>query len=135
MDGLELIEVSLKDLLNENPMFRIDSKFVNKKTIEVLNAVKRREFFYLKPSCIVNGPFGSALTSEAHLTGGGIPLIRSLNINDGFYVDQSNMVYISKKDSDMLQHSRLDVDDIVLSRVGSIGFFARIDSRLGILQY
>lgn len=131
MDGLECCEIKRSRLGDENPNYRIDSNFFDKQVLRALAMVRNRKHYYLKPQNIVNGPFGSTITSEAHLEKGFIPLIRSININRGFFIDNKDLVYISKEDNDVIQHSQLMKDDIVLSRVGSIGYFARVDAGIG----
>lgn len=128
MDGLEAVEVTFSTLRDDNPNLRIDSGFFSKKVLRTLHKVKGRDHFYLERESIVNGPFGSTITSGSHLEQGYIALVRSLNINRGFFINDSDLVYISKEDNDLIEHSQLFKDDIVLSRVGSIGFFARVDS-------
>lgn len=131
MDGLECSEVSLSELKIENPNFRIDSDFFNKEVLRILSMIKNHAHYYLKPKNIVNGPFGSTLTIDSHLKNGYIPLVRSININQGFFINHNNLVFISEKDNNVIKHSQLNKDDIVLSRVGSIGFFARVDADMG----
>lgn len=132
MDGLDASEILISKLKDENPFFRIDSDFFGKLVIKALDSVKKHDCIYFTPKDIVNGPFGSTITSESHRKIGFMPLVRSLNINSGFFISKTNLVYISKEDNDIIKHSQLNKDDIVLSRVGSIGFFARIDADLGV---
>ncbi|MCI9085255.1 MAG: hypothetical protein HFE51_02395 [Clostridia bacterium] len=131
MDGLECCEIKCLRLKDENPNFRIDSDFFGKQVLGALTKVKSLNHYYLKPRNIVNGPFGSTIKTNSHLKKGYIPLIRSININSGFYINNNDLVYISKEDNNLIKHSQLNKDDIVLSRVGSIGYFARVDARVG----
>ncbi|MCL2405079.1 MAG: restriction endonuclease subunit S [Defluviitaleaceae bacterium] len=76
---------------------------------------------------VVSGPFGSSLKSSAYLTSGGVPFVRIENIRGGFYIDDTNMVYISTYDNSRLANSQLYEDDLILSKVGhTIGYFARV---------
>ena len=131
MDGLDASEISISKVREENPYFRIDSSFFGKRVIKALNLVKRHNYIYFSPKSVVNGPFGSTITSDLHRNNGFMPLVRSLNINSGFFINKTNLIYISEEDNNMIKHSQLGKDDIVLSRVGSIGFFARVDADLG----
>ena len=130
MDGQNIVEISFLNLQNENPTFRIDSSFFDKKVLWSLSKIQRCDHFYIKRENVVNGPFGSTITTDSHLENGFIPLVRSININQGFYINDNDLVYISEEDNDTIKHSQLNTDDIVLSRVGSIGFFARVDAEM-----
>lgn len=132
MDGLDVSEISISKVREENPYFRIDSNFFGKRIIKALSLVKEHNCIYFSPKSVVNGPFGSTITSDLHRDNGFMPLVRSLNINSGFFINKTNLIYISKEDNEKIKHSQLSKDDIVLSRVGSIGFFARIDDDLGV---
>ena len=93
--------------------------------------IKGHLHFYLKSSEIVSGPFGSTLKSGSYLSKG-IPFIRIENIRGGFNINTSNMVYISEQDNNIIANSQLNIDDIILSKVGnSIGYFARVDENIG----
>lgn len=128
MDGLDATEIMLSELKKDNLSFRIDSDFFGKQVLSSLKTVETHKCFYLNPKNIVNGPFGSTITSDAHAEKGYMPLVRSININSGFFISKKDLVYISKEDNEIIKHSQLVKDDIVLSRVGSIGFFARVDT-------
>lgn len=128
MDGLDATEVMLSELKKDNYAFRIDSNFFGKQVLSSLKAIEAHKCFYLHAKNIVNGPFGSTITSDAHTEKGYMPLVRSININSGFFISKKELVYISKEDNEIIKHSQLVKDDIVLSRVGSIGFFARVDA-------
>lgn len=130
MDGQNIVEISFSNLRNENPTFRIDSNFFDKKVLWSLSKIRNHNHFYIKRENVVNGPFGSTITTDSHLENGFIPLVRSININQGFYINENDLVYISEKDNNAIKHSQLNTDDIVISRVGSIGFFARVDARM-----
>jgi restriction endonuclease S subunit len=51
-----------------------------------------------------------------------------VNIKGGFYIDDTELIYISELDHRRLSNSALKVNDLILSKVGnSIGYFARVD--------
>lgn len=130
MDGQNIVEINFSSLKYENPTFRIDSNFFDKKVLLSLSKIQNHNHFYIKRENVVNGPFGSTITTDSHLEYGFIPLVRSININQGFYINDNDLVYISEKDNEVIKHSQLSTDDIILSRVGSIGFFARVDAKM-----
>jgi restriction endonuclease S subunit len=79
---------------------------------------------------VVSGPFGSSLTSDVYLKEG-IPFIRISDLKD-FIIDESQLIYISKSDHDRLSSSRMNVGDLVLSKVGnSIGLVSIIPDHVG----
>ena len=115
----------------DNLFFRYDAEFFNKTALHTDKKIKERSHYFLKYSEIVSGPFGSALKSESYLQTG-VPFIRIENIRGGFNINTSNMVYISEQDNNKIGNSQLNVDDIILSKVGnSIGYFARVDENIG----
>lgn len=129
-DGHNIVEINYINLQNENPTFRLDSNFFDKNVLWSMSKIQVQEHFYIKRENVVNGPFGSTITTDSHLENGFIPLVRSININQGFYINDNDLVYISEEDNDTIKHSQLTTDDIVISRVGSIGFFARVDTKM-----
>lgn len=132
MDGLECSEIMLSHIPEWNPIFRIDAEFFNKKSINIDAYIRKMEYIHLHQDEVVSGPFGSTLKSESYLTSGYMPFVRIENIRGGFNVNTNNIVYISESDNARIKNSELQLNDIVLSKVGnSIGYFARVDEQLG----
>lgn len=131
MEGLEISEIDYKHIDVDNDIFRLDSEFFNKESIAIDRQIKQINHIYLDNKRIVSGPFGSALKSESYLSEG-VPFVRVENIKGGFYIDDSEIIYISEDNNNRLKNSQLFLDDLVLSKVGNtIGFFARVDERIG----
>lgn len=131
MEGLEISEINYKHIDDDNDIFRLDSEFFNKESIAIDRQIKQINHIYLDNKRIVSGPFGSALKSESYLSEG-VPFVRVENIKGGFYIDDSEIIYISEDNNNRLKNSQLFLDDLVLSKVGNtIGFFARVDERIG----
>jgi len=78
---------------------------------------------------IMSGPFGSTLHSSAYIAQG-IPFIRVKNVKRGG-IDTSELVYISREDHNRLKNTQLKPNDIVLSKIGTIGNAAIIPESLG----
>lgn len=115
-----------------NPIFRIDAEFFNKKSINIDAYIRNMKYIHLHQDEVVSGPFGSTLKSESYLTSGYMPFVRIENIRGGFNVNTNNIVYISESNNARIKNSELQLNDIVLSKVGnSIGYFARVDEQLG----
>jgi type I restriction enzyme S subunit len=69
---------------------------------------------------IVDGPFGSSIKSEDYRESG-VPLIRIANITkDGYFLAQ-NLLYVSKSKFESLKRSSVRANDLLVSRVGTIG--------------
>lgn len=115
----------------ENYSLRIDSEFFKKIALKIEEKIKNRKFFYLDRKRIVSGPFGSTLKSSAYLQQGDVAFVRIENINSNFFINIDNLVYISKSDNSRIINSQLQQDDIVVSKVGSIGRFASVDEDIG----
>ena len=133
MDGLNCNEIKYSKLFYDNFIFRLDSEFFGKDAILTDRKINQSPCFYLKPSEVVSGPFGSSLKSDAYMSTGDIPFVRIENIRGGFDINMDNIVYISNSDNNRIRNSQLQTDDIILSKVGnSIGFFARIDDSISV---
>ena len=128
MDGLECNELTFDEIMFDNQTKRIDSKFYLKEVIKIKNEIKSRQHFFINPKNVVSGPFGSTMKSDAYLEVGDISFVRIENISNGFDIDSKNLVFISNENNNIIKNSQLFVDDIVLSKVGKIGCFARVDN-------
>ncbi len=130
MDGLECIEIKIKDVLSNNISFRYDAEFFNKYALAIDRHLRQKDHFFLHLEEIVSGPFGSTLKSDDYLSNG-VPFIRIENIRGGFNISTDNMVYISELNHKKIFNSALRIGDIVLSKVGnSIGYYARVNEHI-----
>ncbi len=126
MDGLECSEMMLSSLSG-----RLDAEYYSKTAESIEQFIMRKEHIFLKKKDVVSGPFGSTLKSSAYMTDGDIAFVRIENIRGGFHISRDSLVYISNGDNTRLANSQLYTDDLILSKVGSVGLFARVDSELG----
>ncbi len=78
-------------------------------------------------SVVQTGPFGAQLHASDYLDEG-IPLILIRNVRD-LKIDETDIPRISEEDAERLFMYRLNVGDIVFSRVGSIGRIALCTER------
>ena len=69
---------------------------------------------------IVDGPFGSSIKQSDYLKSG-VPLIRIKNITKDGQFNGCNFPYISYEKYQQLKRSALKENDILISRVGTIG--------------
>ncbi|MCG7847569.1 MAG: restriction endonuclease subunit S [ANME-2 cluster archaeon] len=78
-------------------------------------------------SVVQTGPFGAQLHASDYLDDG-VPLILIRNVRD-LKIDETDIPRISKEDAERLSMYRLNIGDIVFSRVGSIGRIALCTER------
>lgn len=131
MDGLNCNEILYSEVFPNNKIFRFDSEFFSREIMSIDHKMNNMPCFYLKPTEVVSGPFGSSLKSESYLEHGDVPFVRIENIRGGFDINTDNIIYISNSDNERIKNSELKTNDIVLSKVGnSIGFFARVDESI-----
>lgn len=130
LEGLEISEIKLSDIMSDNKSLRIDSTYFIKNSVLMDKKLKNLSHFFLKNKEIVSGPFGSTLKSHSYLTKG-VPFVRIQNIKGGFEIQCTDIIYISETDNQLLKNSQLIIDDLVLSKVGNtIGYYARVDEEL-----
>ena len=107
---------------------RLDAEYYQPEYLELIQKLKLFPggFKTLESDAkIVSGPFGSSLKSEAYLKKG-VPFLRISDLQQ-FFVDNTNLVYISEKDNDRLRQSQLLPHDLVISKVGNtIGIISAI---------
>ncbi|WP_231893482.1 restriction endonuclease subunit S domain-containing protein [Bathymodiolus septemdierum thioautotrophic gill symbiont] len=129
MDGLEIVELRLSEVLEGNDTQRIDSEFFNKKSLYFDKLLKTKKYFYLEN--VVSGPFGSTLKSHSYLDKG-VAFVRVENLKDKFIIKKDTLVYISDENNLLLKNSQLFLNDLVMSKVGNtIGLIARVDEEIG----
>ncbi len=126
--GLEVSEVMLSSVVASG---RLDAEYHSGKSIAIEQFIMQKPHIFLKANEVVSGPFGSTLKSSSYMTEGDIPFVRIENLRGGFNISRDNLVYISHADNSRLANSQLFTDDLILSKVGSIGFFSRVDDELG----
>lgn len=118
--------------LRNIPSFRLDAEYYHPKALLYEERINQACGMTLKQfGCeIVSGPFGSSLKSEAYLSAG-IPFVRISDLRD-WIIDDAELIYISKEDHARLLSSRLQVGDLVLSKVGNtIGVVSIITDEIG----
>jgi len=76
---------------------------------------------------VQTGPFGAQLHADDYVNEG-IPFILIRNVNHG-KINNTNIPFVSEEDAERLFMYRLKADDIVFSRVGSLGRAALVTNR------
>ena len=81
------------------------------------------------PYAIVDGPFGSNMKSSDYVASG-VPVLQGKNITNDLF-RWFDIRYLSNEKAIELKRSSVRVDDILLVKIGSIGYAAVIDSLAG----
>ncbi len=112
---------------------RLDAEYFKPEYLEIEEKLKFKQYSTLESVLgnknIFSGPFGSALKSDSYQKSG-IPFIRISDIQ-GIFIKKEGLVYISENESKRLNSTTLNIDDIVLSKIGSIGRLSLITDELG----
>ena len=114
---------------------RLDAEYYQPEYLEIISKIQsfNNGFRSLKEiGCqVVSGPFGSSLKSSAYLSEG-IPFIRITDLQN-YFINKSNLVYISKEDNERLKQSQLFPSDLILSKVGNtIGIVSTIPEEFNV---
>lgn len=91
------------------------------------NIVKVKRLVGHSKDVVQTGPFGAQLHAEDYVEQG-VPLILIRNVKNNF-IDDTNIPKVSHDDAVRLAMYRLNIGDVVFSRVGSIGRLALITER------
>ncbi len=100
--------------------YRLDAEYYQPEYLKLINEIKSFSggTQTLKESAVVvSGPFGSSLKSSAYVSSG-IPFLRISDLQN-FFLDKTELIYISKKDNDRLKQSQLSPFDLIMSKVGN----------------
>jgi len=129
MDGLEAVELNIKEALISNDKFRWDSDFFKKDYTAKLNLVINQPFRFLgKIAYITDGEHGTVETSE----NGYSKYYGARNVLGGI-LDDNSVEYISEEVHFRNRRSILKPNDILISCVGAnIGCAAIVPDDIGI---
>jgi len=115
LEGLEVTEILLSDLLNLNERFRIDAEFVKKEYLEITELLKS------KP-CKLLGDTDIQIMHPAEIkrdfVENGIWFFRTQNLRP-LKIENSNDVYISDEDAKRLKNNEIKYGDILMTRTGA----------------
>lgn len=123
--------VNLNELKNTTDSFRIDAEYLASNILYEEKLIKIKNGKKLKDLCqkIFSGPFGSSLKSSEYLNSG-IPFIRILNM-ENFFLKRDELFYISKENNTKLKSSEITKDDIIISKIGTIGVVSILTQDIG----
>jgi restriction endonuclease S subunit len=130
LEGLEVVEINLNDLLKENRTFRIDSEYFKKKYLKNLQNIKKSNSGYIKLNEAIVHMSGGATPLGAEYQTDGVPFLRVQNIMQNYF-NLNDVVYLSKKQDGEIKRSRLKEKDVLLTITGvSYGKSATITKKL-----
>ena len=123
--------VNYKTVKEESHSLRIDADFFRPDYLEILDEIqnKKHENLKSKDRRIFSGPFGSFLKSESYQESGH-PFIRISDIQD-VYIEKEGMVYLDDKEFERVKKYQLDINDIVFSKIGTVGRLSLVTDDLG----
>jgi restriction endonuclease S subunit len=116
LEGLDITELRLSDVLEDNEKFRIDSSYFSKEAVRIQKLVEQ-----LSCGCVSLGDASSRfvkgifdIKADTYCESG-IPFVRISNLRNGL-VDDSNIVYIKTEAHLLESKTALKSGDIVLSK-------------------
>ena len=119
LEGLEITEILLSEVLKENFTRRIDSEYFKKEYLKITEIIEKQQFDILSKIGKIKG--GKRLPLGENFSEEGVPYIRAQDIKNSF-VDYSNSPKISLQLHKILQRYQTRKNDVLITNVGnSIG--------------
>lgn len=121
LNGREVTELKLTEVLEENPIFRIESDYFQKRYLQNELTLKSKSWKFLKDSSESIKSFGAySLCNEVAYLERGIPFLRGQNILDGV-VSFDDCLYIDAEANKLLWKSEVKLNMVLLTMSGTIG--------------
>ena len=121
LNGLEVTEIKLSEMLLDNEEFRYDSDFFQKTYLQSYKRLKELNSDYLDNLSAEIKSFGAySLTNQVSYLESGVPFIRCVNIKNGA-IDFSNVLFINREAHKLLWKSEVKPGMVLLTMSGSIG--------------
>jgi restriction endonuclease S subunit len=119
LEGLEVSEILLSEVLRENLTQRIDSEYFKKEYLRVTEKIENQKFDILSEIGQIKG--GKRLPIGENFSEEGVPYIRAQDIKNSF-IDYFNSPKISMQLHKILQRYQTKKNDVLITNVGnSIG--------------
>lgn len=119
LEGLEVSEVPLQDVLHDNLSFRLDAEFFKKRyVVEELLYKKLNAKKLVSLTEKIDVGFVGSMVPEYQASG--IKLLQTKNI-DAYFINQEGMKFISDSFNKELNKSQIFFEDILIARSGSFG--------------
>jgi restriction endonuclease S subunit len=124
LEGLEVKEVMLKNVVKDNFEFRIDSDFFKKEMLSIIEFLRNKPHDRLKELVSDIKSFGAySLCNEINFVEKkerAIPFIRCLNIKNGV-VNFDDLLFIDKKSNNLLWKSEIKPQMVLVTMSGTVG--------------
>ncbi len=121
LEGLEVVELPLTEVLSDNRVFRFDAQYFAKTALQIESTLKGGVWCELIGASDRVDSFGAyALTNEFSYVEEGVPFLRCLNIRQGF-TDFSDVLFVSEKANTLLSKSEIQPGMVLLTMSGSVG--------------
>jgi type I restriction enzyme M protein len=121
LNGLEVTELKLSEVLQDNDVFRIDGDYFKKVYIANERTLKSLKWSYLQKASNSIKSFGAySLCNEIEYLDEGIPFLRGQNIKDGTVIF-SDCLFINEEANQLLWKSEVKPRMVLLTMSGSVG--------------
>lgn len=121
LEGLEITELRLSQVMNDNRVSRLDAQYFSKAGLAAVEKIQEGKWDDLLHLSSRVDSFGAyALTNKFAYVENGIPFLRCMNIRNGF-ADFSDIIYITSEANDLLFKSEVKPGMVLLTMSGSVG--------------
>jgi restriction endonuclease S subunit len=124
LEGLEVSEVMLSEVLKDNDEYRIDSDFFRKEILSIINFINNKPHIELCKLVKNIKSFGAySLCNYINFVEkneNSIPFVRCLNIKNGI-LNNNNLLYIDKDSNDILWKSEIKPLMVLVTMSGTVG--------------
>lgn len=118
---LEGLEITVMPLSQLEETFRMDGEYYRKYLISLEKALMSKEAQHLSDVCtLVSGPFGSEFIVDNYTEESAYRYVRGKDVKR-FFLEQGDNVYIPAQDFERMSGFCLEVNDVLLSVVGTLG--------------
>lgn len=122
LDGLECVEISKSEVLDNNECFRYDAEYFNKEATEYIKMIKSKDFEYIgeefEVSKLAGFEYTEYFTNKNMNSDENYIALTSKNIQKNF-LDLNDYITIDKNTADkFLKRSKLHRNDVILSYTG-----------------
>jgi len=126
LNGLEISELKLSEVLHDNEDFRTDSEYFSKSNLEKLAVLESKGFDYVGNFAFVTDGIHESIDFCLESN---INLISAKSPKENYF-DLSSNYHISKEQHEKNTRTALKVGDVIVSSVGTIGNCAVVDETI-----
>lgn len=126
MNGLEISELKLSEVLHDNEDFRTESEYFGKSNLEKLVVLESKGFDYVGDFAFVTDGIHESIDFCLESN---VNLISAKSPKENYF-DLSSNYHISKEQHEKNTRTALKVGDVIVSSVGTIGNCAVVDETI-----